>query len=155
MQYDVVLTHHQNNGYTARPVLWPKIVAAGDNEEDALENVRVLIAELQLQADSKIVQVDVAELELIEESEFAEQDRKMEQEERAYQDMLPMLREKYLGEFVAVYQGELVDHDEDELTLFGRIDKKYPDDIVLMTKVLAGPRPVLRIRSPRLISEPK
>ncbi len=49
---------------------------------------------------------------------------------KAYIAMHPMLKERHLGKYVAVYQGELIDHDEDPVALLSRIDEKYPDEFV-------------------------
>jgi hypothetical protein len=75
---------------------------------------------------------------------------KMLQEVEAYKNMHPALAEKYLGYYVAIYQGELVDHDTDQEALFFRIREKYPHQVVLQRQVLTEADPVLHFRSPRL-----
>lgn len=77
----------------------------------------------------------------------------MAREEAAYQAMYEELKTKYADEYVAIFNGQLIDHDSDELALLRRLDAQYPDDIVLMRKVLAKPEPDIRLRSPRLIRE--
>ena len=57
MQYDILLTKHTNNGYTARPVLLPEIVIHADDESKALSLVSEAIAELQNK--SRIVRIEV------------------------------------------------------------------------------------------------
>ena len=80
-------------------------------------------------------------------------EQRMAREEAAYQTMYDELKTKYAGEYVAIFNGQLIDHDSDELALLRRLDAQYPDDIVLMRKVSAEPEPDLRMRSPRLIRE--
>lgn len=80
-------------------------------------------------------------------------EQRMAREEAAYQTMYDELKTKYAGEYVAIFNGQLIDHDLDELALLRRLDAQYPDDIVLMRKVSAEPEPDLRMRSPRLIRE--
>lgn len=80
-------------------------------------------------------------------------EQRMAREEAAYQTMYDELKTKYAGEYVAIFNGQLIDHDSDELALLRRLDVQYPDDIVLMRKVSAEPEPDLRMRSPRLIRE--
>ncbi len=80
-------------------------------------------------------------------------EQRMAREEAAYQTMYDILKTKYAGEYVAIFNGQLIDHDSDELALLRRLDAQYPDDIVLMRKVSAEPEPDLRMRSPRLIRE--
>ncbi len=81
----------------------------------------------------------------------ASQEKAMAQEVAAYQSMLAELVTQYDGAYVAIYQGQLVDHDADELALLRRLDAHYPDEIVLMKQVRAEPLPELRIRSPRFV----
>lgn len=57
MQYDILLTKHPNNGYTARPLLLPEIVVHADNESEVLNLVSEAIADLQ--NHSRIVQIEV------------------------------------------------------------------------------------------------
>lgn len=80
-------------------------------------------------------------------------EQRMAREEAAYQTMYDELKTKYAGEYVAIFNGQLIDHDSDELALLRRLDAQYTDDIVLMRKVSAEPEPDLRMRSPRLIRE--
>ena len=59
------------------------------------------------------------------------------------------LWEKYPHQYVAIFQGEVVDHDQDELALLKRRNEKYPDDIVLIRQVLQEPERTIVICSPR------
>lgn len=78
----------------------------------------------------------------------------MQREEKAFDAMRTELLAKYPDQYVAVYQGVVVDHDKDQITLLGRVDEQYPDDIVLMRKVSPHPPKTLRFRSPRFVREP-
>ncbi|MFZ0547071.1 MAG: DUF5678 domain-containing protein [Candidatus Promineifilaceae bacterium] len=75
----------------------------------------------------------------------------MVQEVQAYVAMHAELLRKYAGEYVAIHNGNLVDHDEDLLALLERREKRYPDEVVMIRQVLAEPDPILHFRSPRLI----
>lgn len=81
------------------------------------------------------------------------QHEQMRKEERAFDSMHADLIANHLGEFVAVFQQNVVDHHQDELALLGRINRFYPDDVVLIRPVLEHPEPTLVFRSPRLICE--
>lgn len=59
----------------------------------------------------------------------------------------------YLDQYVAVYQGVVVDYDHDQIALLGRVDEQYPDKIVLMRKVTPHPRKILHMRSPRFVRD--
>ena len=75
----------------------------------------------------------------------------MEQEEAAYQAMHSELFTQYPYQFVAIFQGKLVDHDQDVVALSQRINTNFPDETVLITDVLPEVAPEIMVRSPRLI----
>ncbi len=75
----------------------------------------------------------------------------MEQETVVFWEIHPQLLAQYEGQYVAMYQGQVVDHDQDRLALVARIDQKYGDVIVLIKKVTAASEPDLYFRSPRLL----
>jgi predicted RNase H-like HicB family nuclease len=58
MTYRVLVTKNPNNGYTARALALPDIVASGTTESEAIEQLRAAIADLQ--AHSHVVQVDLS-----------------------------------------------------------------------------------------------
>jgi hypothetical protein len=76
----------------------------------------------------------------------------MEREQEAYQKMLPNLLEQYESQYIAVHNGEVIDHDSDKIKLVGRIQQSLPDAIVLIKKVTTDPDQVIHMRSPRLIN---
>ena len=84
-------------------------------------------------------------------SSVADDDILMSQEETAYQAMHAELTSLYADEYVAIHQGQLIDHDSDELALLRRLDSQYPNEIVLMKRVRPLPEPELRFRSPRFV----
>ncbi|GIK55954.1 MAG: hypothetical protein HND44_14225 [Chloroflexi bacterium] len=57
MTFDVILQKRMNDGYTARPLLWPDSTVYGTTEQEALERVRALIRDLLEQ--TQFVQVDI------------------------------------------------------------------------------------------------
>ena len=71
-------------------------------------------------------------------------------EQDAFCAMHAQLREKFSGQFVAVYRGQMVDHDPDQYSLFQRVDAKFPSEPVLIQQVLEDCREVYHLRSPRL-----
>jgi hypothetical protein len=58
-------------------------------------------------------------------------------------------RKKYQGKYVAVYQGQVVDSDPDQLTLFYRVRDRFGRQTILITEGGDQPIPVYRVRSPR------
>ena len=76
----------------------------------------------------------------------------MLREIEAYHRLHPELSKKYKGQHVAIFHGQLVDHDLDAEALLERTMTRFPDQVVLQRKVENTPEIVLRFRSPRLIS---
>jgi hypothetical protein len=77
----------------------------------------------------------------------------MLREQVAYEQLHPRLRQLYPEQFVAVWQGELVDRDVDVVALLGRVRTAYPNEPVLIRQVTTEPDPVLEVRSPRLLAQ--
>ena len=75
----------------------------------------------------------------------------MLQEQAAYQAMLPELLNIYKDQYIAVYHGEVIDHDADRTALITRLDNAYPDEIMLIKQVTSKPDRILRVPSPRLV----
>lgn len=73
-----------------------------------------------------------------------EKDIAIERERAAYHALHPILLEQHPGDYVAIYEGELVDFDQDQLALVGRLDKDYPDQFVLVRQVTTDPEPEYR-----------
>jgi hypothetical protein len=83
-------------------------------------------------------------------SSEGEAGKKIADETAAYEANHTRLIADHAGEYVAIFNGRLVDYDVDESTLLRRINSFYPDDIVLIKHVVPLPEPELRVRSPRL-----
>ncbi len=75
----------------------------------------------------------------------------MQKEEAAFEKMLPTLLPNYLGEYVAIYQQQLVDHDEDEIALVERVHATYPNAVILVKQVSNVPEQPIVFRSPRFV----
>lgn len=75
----------------------------------------------------------------------------MLQEIEAYKALHAQLVEQYKGQYVAIFRGEMVDHDVNPVELLKRVKHQFPGQTVLQRKVETDPDPILRFRSPRLI----
>ena len=73
----------------------------------------------------------------------------MLREAEAYRTLHPALVKAWLGHYVAVYQGKVVDQDQDEDALLQRRRRNYPGQVVLIRRVEAEAESVLHLRSPR------
>lgn len=80
-----------------------------------------------------------------------QQEALMVREEQAYLRMHAHLMEKYQGQYVAILNGQLIDHDPSEMALLQRLDHEHPDDVVLMRRVEPLPEPELVFRSPQFV----
>lgn len=71
---------------------------------------------------------------------FSEDPRRpqMEKEVAAFEEQHRTLVEQYLGEFVAMYQGQVIGHDRDQWALIRRVRSDYPDQVVLFRQVEAS-----------------
>lgn len=101
-----------------------------------------------------IADVLTAAIDLVEaqQTEANEDEQRIAREERAYEAMRDELISQYAGQYVAIYNGLLIDHDPSEIALLQRLNQDYPHQIVLMRKVQPLPEPVLRFRSPRFVT---
>ena len=73
-----------------------------------------------------------------EDNDLAE-DEVIWREEMAFQRLHPELVQRYLGEFVAVLEGKVIDHDIDQVALYKRIRQRYPKQFVLISPVTKNP----------------
>ncbi len=67
----------------------------------------------------------------------------------AFHELHPTLLQQYPGEFVAIQDRNVVDHDVEKLALYERIHNSYPEQFVLMRRVEDEPEPELHFRSTR------
>ncbi|MCB8945977.1 MAG: hypothetical protein H6658_19700 [Ardenticatenaceae bacterium] len=81
-----------------------------------------------------------------------ERETAVAREEAAFQQLHPKLWQQYPGQYVAIHDGQLVDHDTDQVTLFLRMREQYPDEFVWIAPVQPQAQEEYHIRSPRLIS---
>ena len=77
------------------------------------------------------------------EPDVADEDAAVEREMQAYIALHPMLKEKYLGQHVAIHGGQLIDVDQDYGALYERIDTQYPDQFVWLATVEEEPMPTV------------
>jgi predicted transcriptional regulator len=77
----------------------------------------------------------------------------MQREEAAFDAMREALLATYPGQFVAIRNGQVVDHDAQELDLLQRVRMHHPDQLVLVREVTPTPPPPLQFRSPRLVRD--
>ncbi|HRQ37003.1 MAG TPA: DUF5678 domain-containing protein [Chloroflexota bacterium] len=74
----------------------------------------------------------------------ATEDSGREREKTAFHRLHPSLLQQFPEEYVAIYEGKLIDHDADRVALLERIEATYPDVFVLVRPVKLEPEIVYR-----------
>ncbi|MDM8521273.1 hypothetical protein QUF64_14605 [Anaerolineales bacterium HSG6] len=107
--------------------------------------------QLQKVAGEKGHTVEALVEEVIQQYLQREAEQKMASEMETFRRLHPKLWVKYPRDYVAIYQGKLVDHDSDRLKLWLRLEQNYPHKVVLLRQVMPNVERVYQVRSPRLI----
>ena len=71
------------------------------------------------------------------------------QEIEAFHRLHPTLLEKYPGEYAAIHNQQLVDHDANRAALLKRITHNFPNVFVLVRPIQENPEIILHHRSTR------
>ncbi len=85
--------------------------------------------------------------EAVSEYVFHLQQKKIEREAAAYEQMHPDLRERFLGQWVAIHDGQLVDHDSDRMALYRRVRARFPHTAILVHRVVETPFETIWMRT--------
>jgi hypothetical protein len=83
-------------------------------------------------------------------TQAAQRRAKIHIEAEAWRAMPEATRRRYRNQFVAVHNGQVIDHDADRLLLYRRVRKKLGDVPVLITPGGASHPYEFQILSPRL-----
>ncbi|MEZ4620265.1 MAG: hypothetical protein R2867_32815 [Caldilineaceae bacterium] len=81
--------------------------------------------------------------------DLSEPDEHANAEMQAYIAMHPSLKATHYGKHVAIFNGKLVDADDDFDVLFDRVNAAYPHQFVWISKVGDEPIETFTVRSPR------
>lgn len=79
--------------------------------------------------------------------------RQIEREQRAYEAQHPALLKQYAGQYIAMREGQVVDHDAERSALGRRIRARFGQETLLITPVLAHAQREIRVRSPHLVEK--
>ena len=74
----------------------------------------------------------------------------IDKEHQAFVALHPGLLESYADQYVAMREGQVIDHDHDRVALSRRVRARYGNQPVLIAPVLQQAVQTIRIRSPRL-----
>jgi post-segregation antitoxin (ccd killing protein) len=134
--------NHHNDFQQAGAMIEMNTVAIGLDEKTAHDLVQL----------ARVRAVDPSALagEAIRTYLRSEAQRAMEQEAEAFRRLHLDLLATIPGHYAAVYQGQLVDHDVDQLALFQRIEARFPGLPVLIRQVRPEFEQTIMVRSPRI-----
>lgn len=108
------------------------------------------VQELQMVAERKGTTVQAITEEAIHHFLLEQKRERIKKETAAFRKRHSELLTQYEGLYVAVYQGEVVDSDSEQLPLYQRVAQKYPGETFLLKKVTASPDEIYMTRSPRI-----
>lgn len=97
-------------------------------------------------AEAEQVSIDTCLIEAVKHYSWELKRRKISQESKIYQTRHRELKEKYLGQYIAMRDGQVVDNDVEFEDLLKRIREQYGDAPVLMTRVEDEALPTLTRR---------
>ncbi|MBN1145640.1 MAG: hypothetical protein JXA78_00180 [Anaerolineales bacterium] len=80
--------------------------------------------------------------------------KQIDREQAAFEAQHPALLEQYAGQYIAMQDGKVVDHDSDRAALGRRVRTHFGDQVVLITPVLDEARQTILVRSPRVENNP-
>ena len=78
----------------------------------------------------------------------ARQQAKLDQEIAAYEAIHPELKQKYLGNWVAIHNQKLIDQDADRVALYRRVRIQYGKTTILLRQVQEQPVDEIWWRTP-------
>lgn len=96
------------------------------------------------------VQITIEAVEHEPKGELSAWDKQIRQESEAFIRQHAGLLKQYEGQFVAIHNGAVIDHDGDKRTLFHRVRAQWRDMPILIREVNKVPIREVTIRSPRL-----
>jgi hypothetical protein len=77
--------------------------------------------------------------------------QKLNEEQKAFELQHPELVKEFLGKYVAFHQGQLIDVDDDQYTLYVRVHQHYPETAIGIFPVTeTGEMPVYRSTTTRI-----
>jgi len=131
-------------------------IALPDQMVERLQQVaakqQINVAELLVRAVESYLANEV-ETESAEDAWAHEQRLAIDREMQAYIHQHEQLLTNYRGQYIAMLNGKVIDHDADEVALSRRVHAQYGKQTILLTPVLPEPIQTIFMRSPRMVME--
>lgn len=112
---------------------------------------RLFLAKTLLDSLVSPESAEVTNEESVDEQDVVE-DEALVRERAAFTALHPTLLTQYPGEYVAIHNGALVDHDKDGLTLSLRVHQRFPHEFVWIAPLKAQALEEWVVRSPRFMA---
>ena len=102
-----------------------------------------------------VVEGDHVVLRSTDELPEADRIQQMMQEKATFEAQRQTLYVQYADQYVAMYEGKVVDSDADHVALSKRVHRAYGNQVILIEKVTETPPPPLRMGNMRLVRSTK
>jgi len=122
------------------------------NTVTILDKVRTLLAPLSAEERLAVVQAiaDAQHAKKPSKRDTSKHHRSLEDEQRSWYAQEPKVRQRYAGEYVAVKDGQVVDQDLDQRSLYLRVRERFGHSPVLIVHADWTEPPLYTIHSPHL-----
>jgi hypothetical protein len=108
------------------------------------------VSDLIIPTKAKQIKQEQGETERIEPVADRQREAAMQREEAAFHRLHPTLYKQHAGQYVAIYNEQLIDSDTNQVALYRRVRQQHPGKFVWVAPVHETPDEVLVFRSPRL-----
>ena len=104
-----------------------------------------LADQLQNEAARRHVSVEALANDWLEEQLWQAKRQKIDEEAERFRAQHAELLAQYNGQYVAMRDGAVIDHDADLVTLHNRVRARYGDEPILMSPVTAQPTQTIKV----------
>lgn len=108
-----------------------------------------LADQLQNEATRRHTSVEALANDWLEEQLWQAKRKKIDEEAERFRAQHAQLLARYDGQFVAMRDGEVIDHDSDLVTLHQRVRAQYGDEPILISPVTSEPMQTIKVLGAR------
>jgi predicted transcriptional regulator len=99
--------------------------------------------QLEAVAEEKQAKTEQIAEEALKRYLWEQNNQKISRESALYREQHSEIKKQFLGKFIAMHQGQIVDHDSDFQILFKRIRERFGNTAVMITNVEEEPYTIL------------
>lgn len=108
------------------------------------------LQELQVVAETQSTSTDDLAEKAIQQFLRLLEREKIKQEVKAFHQQHPELAKQYLGQYIAMHAGKVIDYDHNFQAIHDRVRQRFGRQAILIRQVTQSAERVLTIRSPRM-----